>query len=85
MKEDPPAAGDAGGVCAVLSAATDSRIAITALKIAVVVGIVLNIINQGARLMEGNDVNWVQVILNFLVPYCVASYSGATNQLRKNC
>ncbi len=84
MKEDPPAAGDTGGVYAVLRAATDSRIAITALKIAVVVGILLNIINQGGRLMEGNDINWMQVILNFCVPYCVASYSGAMNQLRKD-
>ena len=82
--ESPPAAGHAEGVYALLNAATDSRIALTALKVAIVVGIFLNIINQGPRLIEGDAVNWVQVILNFLVPYCVASYSVASYSVAKN-
>jgi hypothetical protein len=84
VKELPSEAGNARGVYALLNAATDSQIALTALKVAIVVGIFLNIINQGPRLMEGDGVNWVQVILNFLVPYCVASYSGAKNELSKH-
>ena len=83
MKELPSEAGNARGVYALLNAATDSRIALTALKVAIVVGIFLNIINQGPRLIEGDGVNWVQVILNFFVPYCVASYGGAKNELGK--
>lgn len=61
----------------------DSRIAAPALKVAIVVGLFLNIINQGVRLMEGDGLNWLQVTLNFLVPYCVASYSAARNELRE--
>jgi len=82
MKDGPPAADDAGGVHALLDTAMDSRIAMPALKLAIVVDLFLNIINQGFRLMEGDGVNWLQVILNFLVPYCVASYSAARNELR---
>lgn len=81
MKDIPPKAGRFRGVYALLNAAIDSRIALTALKVAIVVGIFLNIINQGPRLIEGDGVNWAQVILNFFVPYCVASYSGAKNEL----
>ena len=84
MKDSRSAAGNAGGVYALLNVAMDSRIAITALKVAVVVGILLNIINQGARLIEGDGINWLQVILNFLVPYCVASYGAAKNEFRKD-
>jgi hypothetical protein len=83
MKESPPAAGKAGGVYALWNAATQTRIALTALKIAIVVGIFLNIINQGPRLLDGDGVNWLQVALNFVVPYCVASYSGAKNELAR--
>ena len=83
MKDFSSEAGNAKGVYALLNAATDSRIALTALKVAIVVGIFLNIINQGPRLIEGDGVNWLQVILNFFVPYCVASYSGAKNELGK--
>jgi hypothetical protein len=84
MKDIPSEAGNARGAYALLNAATDSRIALTALKVAIVVGIFLNIINQGPRLIEGDGVNWVQVVLNFVVPYCVASYSGAKNELGKS-
>jgi len=83
MKERPPTAGNAGGVYALWNAATEARIALTALKVSIVVGIFLNIINQGPRLLDGDGVNWLQVALNFFVPYCVASYSGAKNELDK--
>lgn len=83
MKESPHAQGNDGGVYALLNAARDAQIALKALKVAIVVGIFLNIINQGPRPVEGDRVNWVQVILNFVVPYCVASYSGARNELAK--
>jgi hypothetical protein len=83
MKDSLPIAGVAGGVRALLRVAMDSRIAAPALKVAIVVGLFLNIINQGVRLMEGDGLNWLQVTLNFLVPYCVASYSAARNELRE--
>jgi len=51
------------------------------LRIALVVGTVLNLINQGTAVVAGSGISWFQVILNYLVPYCVASYSAARNEM----
>lgn len=59
-------------------------IAVAALKVALVVGTVLNLINQGGRMLEGVPPSWIHVALNYLVPYCVSSYSAANNQLRRD-
>ena len=83
MKESASAAGDAGGVYTLLNTAADSRFALTAVKIAIVVGTILNVINQGDHVINGDGVNWIQFALNYIVPYCVSSYSGARNELRK--
>lgn len=58
-------------------------IVIAAIKVALVVGTILNLINQGGRLMEGLSLSWFHVGLNYLVPYCVSSYSAARNELRR--
>ncbi len=47
------------------------------MKIALVVGSILNAINQGERFFTGNDLLWTSLLLNYLVPFCVASYSAA--------
>lgn len=54
-----------------------------AIKVALVVGTILNLINQGGRVMEGMPPSWFHVVLNYLVPYCVSSYSAARNELRR--
>jgi len=54
----------------------------TALKVALVVGLVLNAINQGGRLFGGEPILWGHVLLNFVVPFCVSSYSAARTQMR---
>lgn len=46
-----------------------------ALKISLVVGSALNAINQGRAILTGN-VEWGHLLLNYLVPFCVAAYSG---------
>lgn len=51
------------------------------LKIALVVGTLLNLINQGESLLQGDKISWFHVLLNYLVPYCVASYSAAKNEI----
>ena len=63
--------------------ATHGRIARTSLMVAVVVGTVLNAINNGAKLINGETINWFQFSLNFIVPYCVASYGAAKNELQR--
>jgi len=54
-----------------------------AIRIALVVGTILNLINQGDRLFSGLPLSWLHVGLNYLVPYCVASYSAAINEMRR--
>ncbi len=66
-----------------LQTACDRRTAWSAFKIALVVGTVLNTINNGDRLLRGDAVNWWQFALNFLVPFCVSSYSAARNDSRR--
>lgn len=58
-------------------------IVIAAIKVALVVGTILNLINQGGRLLEGLPPSWFHMVLNYLVPYCVSSYSAARNELRR--
>lgn len=69
---------------AFLQVVFSARIARSALRVALVVGTALNIINQGQSILSGNQVDWCRLILNYLVPYCVASYSAAKNQLSIN-
>lgn len=51
------------------------------MRIALVVGSILNLVNQGSAILEGTDISWLHVVLNYVVPYCVASYSAAKNGL----
>ncbi|MGS0759002.1 nitrate/nitrite transporter NrtS, partial [Roseateles sp. GG27B] len=62
-----------------LRAACSRRIASNALRISLVVGTVLNVINQSGVIFAGADVSWLHVFLNYLVPYSVATYSAAKN------
>ena len=66
-----------------LTVACSRKIVSNALRISLVVGTVLNLINQGASIMSWSGISWGHVLLNFLVPYCVASYSATKNELDK--
>lgn len=58
------------------------EVAVTAVKVALVVGTVLNLINQGDALIHMVGVHWGKVALNYATPYLVASYSGARARRR---
>ncbi|MEO6747935.1 MAG: nitrate/nitrite transporter NrtS [Caldimonas sp.] len=58
-------------------------IVLTALKVSFVVGTLLNAINQGEALWAGHTIIWWRVALNYVVPYCVSSYSAARNEARR--
>lgn len=60
------------------------HIVINALQVALVVGLLLNAINQGEAFIDGLEIAWGQVLMNFVVPYCVASYSAAKNEVERN-
>ena len=66
--------------------AMSRHIVTSALKVAIVVGTVLNLVNQGEFMLQEEDISWFHLMLNYLVPYCVASYSAAKNEieLREN-
>ena len=57
------------------------HIVVNALKIGLAVGTVLNLVNQGEAMLQGATIEWGHLLLNYLVPYCVASYSAAKNEL----
>ena len=62
--------------------ASRRRIALPALKVALVVGSLLNLVNQGGNLIDGMPLNTYQMLMNFIVPFCVSSYSAARNEIR---
>lgn len=41
-----------------------------------VVGTVLNAINQGNEIIYGLEVNWFKVLLTYAVPYLVSTYAS---------
>ncbi len=63
--------------------ASQARILRNALRIALCVGSVLNLINQGANFLGAAPVSWPHVCLNYLVPFCVATYSATANEMSR--
>ena len=47
----------------------------------IVVGAILNLINQGDALFGGGQLNFTKLILTFAVPYCVATYGAVSFRL----
>lgn len=66
-----------------LRAACCRPIARNAVQVSAVVGTLLNVINQGGALFGDGQVSWGRALLNYLVPYCVASFSAARNEIRR--
>jgi len=56
----------------------------SAIRIALGVGTLLNLINQGTQFIGPEPIGWWHVALNYLVPFCVAGYSAACNQLKQS-
>ena len=57
------------------------RIARRSLATMLIVGSVLNLINQGDALLLSGPVNWWKIAITYCVPFCVATY-GAYAALR---
>ena len=68
-----------------LALATSSTVVRRALKVALVVGTLLALINHTDAILNSSfgAKNWIQVLLTYLVPYAVATYS-AVNALQDN-
>jgi hypothetical protein len=50
--------------------------------VALIVGTILNLINQGDALFSGGLLNLTKIILTYAVPYCVATYGAVSYRLR---
>ena len=51
------------------------------LVVALIVGTLLNLINQGDALLTGLPVNLPKLLLTYLVPYCVSTYGAVSYRL----
>jgi hypothetical protein len=58
----------------------EPQIVATASRVALVVGTLLNLINQGPELLAHVGISWHKIAMNYLVPYCVATYSASAYQ-----
>lgn len=61
---------------------TERNIQLRSVKVAAVVGSVLNLINQGAEILL-LEADLIKIGLTFCVPYCVASYGAVSARLDK--
>jgi len=48
------------------------------LMAALVVGSILNLINQGDALLSGGRIHWLKLALTYLVPYFVTTYGAVS-------
>ncbi len=51
------------------------------LIVSVIVGSILNLINQGDVLLGGGDVNILKIMLTYIVPYVVATYGAVSYRI----
>jgi hypothetical protein len=51
------------------------------LVVALIVGTILNLINQGDALFGEGRLNLTKMILTFAVPYCVATYGAVSYRM----
>jgi hypothetical protein len=54
------------------------------LIVAIVVGTILNLINQGDAMLGAAPLNWVKIALTFLVPYAVSTYGAVAHKLSRS-
>jgi hypothetical protein len=50
--------------------------------VALIVGTILNLINQGDALLSGAHIDLTKILLTFAVPYCVATYGAVSYRLQ---
>ncbi len=54
------------------------EVVVRAVKVALIVGTALTLINQGERLIAGLAPNWIKMVLTYLIPYCVSTHGAVT-------
>ena len=51
--------------------------------VALIVGTILNLINQGDAVLSGASLDLTKIVLTFAVPYCVATYGAVSYRLQR--
>lgn len=54
---------------------------VRSLKVALIVGVILNIINQGDAMISEVPLHWPKLVLTFFVPYFVSTYGAVSFRL----
>jgi hypothetical protein len=49
--------------------------------VALAIGTVLNLINQGDALIAGRSLDWLKIALTYIVPYCVNTHGAVTARM----
>ncbi|MBK1834959.1 nitrate/nitrite transporter NrtS [Roseibacillus ishigakijimensis] len=67
-----------------LRLASDPAILKRAFVLALLVGTILNLINQGEAMLAGawGDIAWTKFLLTYCVPFCVSTYSATSAKIR---
>jgi hypothetical protein len=63
--------------------ALSDRIPLRSFYVALVVGTVLNLINQGDALFGSVQINWVKIVLTYVIPYAVSTYGAVSYRLSR--
>ena len=74
---------ETGWIAEFLQYSTANGVPRRSLIVAMVVGTILNAINQGDVLLAGGKLNWIKIVLSYVVPYCVATYGAASMQMNR--
>jgi hypothetical protein len=67
---------------ACLRCALSDGIPLRSFYVALIVGTILNLINQGDALLGYASVNWAKVLLTYCVPYLVCTYGAVSYKMR---
>ena len=51
--------------------------------VAIVVGTILNLINQGDAILEATSLNWIKIVLTYFVPYAVCTYGAVSYRMSR--
>lgn len=68
----------------IYSIASSKQLLIRAIKIAIVVGIILNTINQGDLIFafDIENISFIKMALTFCVPFCVSMYTAIAMKMK---
>ena len=51
--------------------------------VALLVGTILNLINQGDAIFGAEPINWTKIVLTYLVPYTVSTYGAVSYRMSR--